>query len=114
MTGIEMMAAERRRQVEVEKFTPEHDAGHINGELAWAACAFAAPGPIFKIITNIGSRITFSDPFPEWWTSKWDRRAEFRIDAHGLSPLEQRIDLLAKAGALLAAEIDRLKAAEAK
>lgn len=36
MTGIERIAAERRRQIGEEGWTPEHDAQHVNGELAEA------------------------------------------------------------------------------
>lgn len=107
MTGAEIIAAERKRQVEVEGWTPEHDDEHCNGTLAWAAVAFAAPGPVYRIITNIGSRITFSDPFPESWDRRWDRRGFHRVA--GTPELESRIDLLGKAGALIAAEIDRLQ-----
>jgi hypothetical protein len=34
VTGIERIAAERKRQVEVEGWMPEHDKQHKNSELA--------------------------------------------------------------------------------
>ena len=39
--GAEMIAAERRRQVEKEGWTAEHDSGHPSGELAMAAACYA-------------------------------------------------------------------------
>lgn len=47
-TGVELIAAERRRQVDVEEWTAEHDADHRDGELAWAACYYAMPCMIFR------------------------------------------------------------------
>ena len=35
MTGVELIAAERQRQIEVEGWTPEHDDAHVGGR----ACA---------------------------------------------------------------------------
>ena len=42
-TGIEIIAAERQRQIEQEGWTPEHDAEHVNDEMALAASAYALP-----------------------------------------------------------------------
>lgn len=43
MNGISRIAAERKRQIEVEGFGKEHDAKHIDGALAWAATHYAMP-----------------------------------------------------------------------
>ena len=43
MTVIEEIAAERRRQIEVEGFTAEHDDEHSLGEMALAAALYALP-----------------------------------------------------------------------
>lgn len=43
MTGIELIAAERKRQIEEEGFTIEHDTHQDCGELALAACYYALP-----------------------------------------------------------------------
>lgn len=40
MTGIERIAAERKRQIEVEGYTPEHDAEHDPLELMMAAWVY--------------------------------------------------------------------------
>ncbi|MCM0757438.1 hypothetical protein M7775_02505, partial [Sporomusa sphaeroides DSM 2875] len=42
-SGIELIAAERQRQISQEGWTPEHDDQHANGELALAAACYAIP-----------------------------------------------------------------------
>lgn len=90
MTGIERIAAERRRQVEEEGWTPEHDAQHVNGELAEAAAYYCFPDHLK------GHALT--DLFPPTWSTSWAKREGF--------PLPTDRDLI-KAGALIAAELDR-------
>jgi hypothetical protein len=60
MSGAELIAAERRRQIEAEGFTAEHDDRQDDGELRYAALCYAING-------NPGS------PPPDlWpWESKW-------------------------------------------
>lgn len=41
MNGIELIAAERKRQVESEGWTPEHDDQHDSDEMAMAAAVYA-------------------------------------------------------------------------
>lgn len=85
-TAVEMIAAERARQIEVEHWTPEHDAEHASGDLARAAACYALPE---------GWRSDDIWPWhPGWWKPSPD----------------DRIRELVKAGALIAAEIDRLQA----
>lgn len=89
MTGIDAIATERRRQIEVEGWTPEHDDTHKAGELAAAAAAYAAASTFYH-----------ADPYAAvlsiWpWSRAW------------LKPKNPRADLV-RAGALIAAEIDRL------
>lgn len=86
-TGIELIAEERQRQIEVEKFSPEHDDRWKKGQMAMAAICYAEPGnrhPDFK-------------PFGFPWDAEWWKP----------NP-ENPIRDLVKAGALIAAEIDRL------
>ena len=40
-TGLEIIAAERQRQIEQEGWTPEHDAEHVNDEMAIASICTA-------------------------------------------------------------------------
>ncbi|PYG00189.1 hypothetical protein SAMN05216184_104128 [Georgenia satyanarayanai] len=85
--GAALIAAERRRQVEEEGWTPEHDAEHPDGVLARAAVRYAAPeGPVRTRVAPV-------------WPWPW----------HYWKPTpNDRVRELVKAGALIAAEIDRL------
>lgn len=90
MTGIETIAEERQRQIKVEGWTPEHDDEYINEELTLAGLMYAIPQHS-RILTK--RDIPLMWPWePEWWKP---------------TP-NDRIKELAKAGALIAAEIDRL------
>jgi hypothetical protein len=112
MSVIDEIAAERRRQVEAEGWTPEHDDQHADGGLAKAAAAYA-----LHAATGEFRR----DP-PKWWP--WhridDTRPTSRDDApiwgsvpNWWKPTTPRRDLI-KAAALIAAEIERLDRAAAK
>lgn len=83
-TGVELIAIERKRQIDEEHWSPEHDDDHDYNELARAAACYA-----------IGN--------DENWP--WDE------ECWKPSP-DNRIRELEKAGALIAAEIDRLLRAE--
>lgn len=99
-TGIEMITAERRRQIDKEKWTAEHDDDHDFGELAEAAAIYALPKDSrFIEFHYIGMDFTV-DLAKRLWP--WDE------DSYKPTP-KNRIKELAKAGALIAAEIDRLK-----
>jgi len=111
VSGIDLIAAERTRQVEEEEWTPEHDDEHTAHELALAAAAYAAPEQLFRKVEYYDEKISFLDCFPTQWDSRWDKRHRDgqRSLAHADdTPREIRIRHLAKAGALIAAEIDRL------
>ena len=90
--------AERRRQIEAEGWTPEHDDEHGAGELARAAAAYAL---------DAGNRL---DPHavtggeaPSFWPWHGGRPRE----ARWWKPSDPRRNLV-KAGALILAEIERL------
>lgn len=97
MTGIELIAAERERQVSVEGWTPEHDDGHVNGELAEAAHCYAATSVYFAKGWDVRRVIQYLS-WP-WEVSWW-------------KPSSDPVQNLAKAGALIAAEIDRRQRAK--
>lgn len=93
-TGVDRIAAERERQISEKGWSLEHDDDHYNGEIAGAAASYAefahrqiasAPSPY------VGG------PFQTWrWAgSDW-------------KPSGDPVRNLEKAGALIAAEIDRL------
>ena len=84
-TGIELIAEERQRQITAEGWTPEHDDEHDNEQLAQAAACYAMPPRL-------------RGPLPWPWDADWWKPGD-------------RIRELTKAGALIAAEIDRLQRA---
>ncbi len=94
-TGLELIAEERQRQIQVEGWTPEHDAEHNQGELANAAALYA-----------------MTDEQREYMNYSWGNDMYLTMWAFELKWLkftpEDRIRQLQKAGALIAAEMDRL------
>ena len=84
MNGIDLIKQERLRQIYEEGWTTEHDDEHVNNELALAAVCYALPT---KYV---------SSHWPSTWDKKWYKPTT-------------RIEDLKKAGALIAAEIDRLQ-----
>ena len=100
MTGIESIAAERRRQREREGWTLGHDDAHERGEIAGAAACYILAGlDVGRVDLRDRVRVLARDLWPwhrDWWKPK-DRRRD-----------------LVRAGALIAAEIDRLDRAAAR
>ncbi|MBN9600862.1 MAG: hypothetical protein J0G28_14475 [Afipia sp.] len=94
--SILAIAAERRRQVDVEGWTPEHDADHVDGELAQAGASYALL-PAFRH-GGIPNRTGVLEPYSIW---PWSKRF--------YKPQDDRRDLI-RAGALIAAELDRMDA----
>lgn len=85
-TGADLIATERMRQITEEGWTAEHDDEHTKSELLAAAMCYA-------------NTEGFTDsPPPAWpWSEGWWK------------PTGSRVRDLVKAGALIAAEIDRLQ-----
>jgi len=99
MNGIELIAAERNRQIEVEGWTAEHDDEHGGGELAMAAASYCVAEDMRKEYRDIDS----GPPASMWpWDEEWWKPTP-----------DDRIRELVKAGALIVAEIDRLQRTEA-
>lgn len=98
--AIRAIAAERRRQIESEGWTPEHDDAHTDFSLAKAACVYTAgatlAGPDRAVMDNFGGAGT-----PAWMKDLWP------WDISWWKPKDRQRDL-EKAGALLVAELDRL------
>lgn len=101
--GIEMIAAELKRQIEEEGFGAVRDAAHVNDELARVAICYIASASDLQIdeTDTHGSSVpayrSARDLWPESWHKDWDKR-----DTHS------RRRKLEIAGALIAAELDRL------
>jgi hypothetical protein len=90
--GVQRIATERVRQIEDEGYTDEHDEAHRfsdgSGHLAMAAVAYA--------VASYGSAVDAAKFWP--WRD-------------GFKP-KDRMANLTRAGALIAAELDRLLAAD--
>ena len=94
-TGVELIAEERQRQIEKEGWTPAHDDEHCDEELARVAALYALPD-YFRLKAN-GSNLIKIYPINSWAAEWWKPTPNNRIRE------------LVKAGALIAAEIDRLQ-----
>lgn len=97
-SGAEMIAAERERQVTGESWGHAHDDQHVDGELNFAAQAYC------QSALEPGLWPCEDAPCPPMWP--WP--------ASDYKPSDDSIRDLVKAGALIAAEIDRLKRAKAR
>lgn len=82
--AVDLIAAERRRQVESEGWTPEHDDEHDTEEMAFAAACYVTAGE--------------GEPPPAIWPWDWK----------WWKP-KGRVRNLIRAGALIVAEIERLQ-----
>ena len=100
-TGIELITEERQRQKVAEGFSRKHDSDHINCELAFVAAHYAAPERIY-IKCEPESDPTGLIYFQDCWPKNWDRIYD-KKNKH------DRIRQLTIAGALIAAEIDRIQ-----
>jgi hypothetical protein len=85
-SGAQLITLERLRQTKIIGWTPEHDDTHDNEELIQAAACYMAASAEF--VTNMEHIVW---PWPDGWQPS------------------TKIRNLTKAGALLAAEIDRLQ-----
>jgi len=88
-TGADMITAERSRQITVEGWTAEHDDGHPGQPLIRAAIVYA-------------NSARAAPRFAVAWDALWP------WDWKWYKPSADPIRNLVKAGALIAAEIDRL------
>lgn len=89
-TGVDLIMHERDRQLKEEGFTVEGDMLYEDHQLAFAAATYALPAVADK--SRSFKRIHLWPWAPQWWKPS----------------VEDRIKELKKAGALIAAEIDRL------
>lgn len=96
MNAIEMIKAERERQVSVEGYTLEHDDVHRKGQIAAAAACYAMPVDVRPC--------EFSGRATRWMPIHWPwSHVDWRP-----TPFD-RVRELVKAGALIVAEIERLQ-----
>jgi len=88
--GIELIVQERHRQIEEEGWTVNHDDQHKHHELARVAICYTE-----EAIAGVREGVPCN--FPREWSFNWWK------------PSGDPIRNLVKAGALIAAEIDRLR-----
>lgn len=89
-TGVDLIREERERQIREEGFHPDSDMIYEDHQLAFAAATYALPAVADK--ARSFKRIHLWPWAPQWWKPS----------------VNDRIKELKKAGALIAAEIDRL------
>ena len=108
LTGVQLIAAERLRQITQEGWSAEHDSSLTGQQLAYAAMCYADPNkrevPVpegveekkWPVIVRNG--VTYAVLPPSFWPAilEWKPTPDDRVRE------------LTKAGALIAAEIDRL------
>ena len=121
LSGVEAIALERQRQIEKEGFSTEHDKLHIEGQLAYGAICYASPAKDRRLIrlrgeNNSGFPSVHLDNGPEGEgtyivlpPSFWPfESSAYKPDTSGT--IRGRMRDLEKAGAMIAAEYDRLRA----
>lgn len=107
--GAELIADERKRQIEVEGWSAEHDAQYTHNELINAAMCYLQPESdrVYDRMRLISCMSEYKDkdmndmtiPPSLWpWDERWWKPTP-----------ENRIKELVKTGALIAAEIDRIQ-----
>ena len=99
-TGADLIAAERRRQIEAEGWTPEHDDEHAHAELSAAAAEYLR-------VAHMAVRWS-QPPEPDADPVPYGRGGRWPWHISWWKPSQDPIRNLVKAGALIAAEIDRL------
>lgn len=106
--SLDLIAAERQRQVEREGWTPDHDDGHTLNELAAAGACYALLETRWKDSGVLGKRLVRDILWPWQWEEF--KPADypdppFGPDVH----IDKKVKNLVRAAALIAAEIDRLE-----
>lgn len=101
--AIDAILNERRRQMEKEGWTQEHDDGHRRGEMAKAAAAYAYTSTVNRDVAERHRKAVWGHTagFTSWvdWLWPWEPR--------WFKPKTPRQDLV-RSGALIVAEIERL------
>lgn len=98
-TGADLIAVERKRQMDSEGWTPEHDDEYSHAELVRAALSYGEVS-IEQIYPH----------FPDRLEDDWFTRTDWPWATYWWKPdCSDPVRNLVKAGALIAAEIDRLQ-----
>ena len=97
--GAALIADERERQIAVEGWTAEHDDTHKFGELSDAGAAYA----------KVASAMVRGAEAAEFDADMMLSEGDWPFDEASWKPSDDAIQNLVKAGALIAAEIDRIQ-----
>jgi hypothetical protein len=98
-SGVDLIHAERERQVQDEGYGPDGDDDYVDGQLPLAAVSYAK----VAAAKSIGIPGPYNIAPPEWpWDPEWWKPSP------SAGAKDAILDLV-KAGALIAAEIDRLQ-----
>ncbi|HGM7497109.1 TPA: hypothetical protein ACKQGL_000990 [Pseudomonas aeruginosa] len=82
--------AERRRQVEAEGWTPEHDDAHSHGQMARAAACYALAGSSAPNDGTAALLVSLAWPWDEqWWKPSTARRDLVKACALALAEIER-------------------------
>lgn len=108
-TGIELIAKERQEQIDKHGFCKNHDTIHEEQDLSYNAAILASPVILYYQAEDLANQVTFQKCFPyeSWKLPPPNTSGNVLIDNIKLSK-KKRIKQLVVAGALIAAEIDRL------
>jgi hypothetical protein len=94
-TGIELIAEERQRQIDEEGYSFSHDKLHADGEISLAAACYAA------------------HPLEIYYKEEYATETHFKqlipFNQYKIDNKKSELRKLVIAGALIAAEIDRLQ-----
>lgn len=94
--GAELICIERERQMDTENFDASHDDDHAPGEMESAAAAYLMAAAMQAVYPDDG----LPPETPPMWPKEWSANIWWK-------PSKDPIRNLVKAGALIAAAIDR-------
>lgn len=100
--GTILIERERERQIAKEGYDSAHDAQHDGGELSEAACCYAN-------LASSQTRGAGAEEIRPLILDGFDSMLTWPFDDEDFKPVEDPIRNLVIAGALIAAEIDRLQ-----
>ncbi|HFQ6050307.1 TPA: hypothetical protein ACJZSU_005165, partial [Pseudomonas aeruginosa] len=80
----------RRRQIEAEGWTPEHDDAHSHGQMARAAACYALAGSSAPNDGTAALLVSLAWPWDEqWWKPSTARRDMVKACALALAEIER-------------------------
>lgn len=103
--GIELIADERQKQIAEHGYNNDHDQDHYSFELTKAAICYADRATMEWLAV-------WQDRTPERWpfeASEWKPLPQIPGHPCPIITKDDAVKMLVKAGALIAAEIDRLQ-----